>query len=72
MRRWKYVILLVAISVVAYVVYASFRPPVGMEPLGGNEEAIANIGLWTAVISAIGAFFSLLKDVIGLFNKSED
>lgn len=72
MKRWRYVILFAVVAIIAYIFYLTFRVPPGLEPLGGNKEMIAKLGLWSAIAGALASFFSLLKDVIGLFKKSKE
>lgn len=72
MNRWRYIALFTLIAVCAYLMHLNFRAPPGMEPLGGNEEMVAKLSLWTAIAGAIAGFFSLLKEIVGMFEKGKD
>jgi|GEM_PF-5831686 len=67
--RWKLVIFFVVLALISYAAHMHFRAPPGLEAMGGNDETIAKLGLWTAIAAALGAFFSLLKEVVSLFKN---
>ena len=69
MRSWISLVVLILISVSSYWVYLSVRTPPGLEPMGGDEAMIAKLSFWTAVLSALAAFLSILKEVIGFFKN---
>ena len=69
MQKWRFVILFGLIALIAFTVYLNFRTPPGVEPMSDQSETVAKLGLWTAIAGALAGFFSLLKEIIGLFKK---
>ena len=70
MKFWRWSIFLTLTAVIMYYIYIEYRVPLGMQPMGESDEIVARIGLYAAIISAAGAFFGFLKDLISLIKKS--
>jgi len=61
----------VAVAIIAFFVWRSQRLPVGVEPMG-DEADVAKIALYTAILGAVTAALSLLREVVSLFKKDDD
>jgi hypothetical protein len=55
--------ILFIVSIVAFYFYFSNKLPPGVEPKG-NELIVAQIELWTAIISLLGALILIIIEII--------
>lgn len=68
--RWKWPLIFFLASSVALGVYYSFSPS-DVEPMGNEELQIAKYSLWAAIAGAAAGLLSVVKELIGLFKKSD-
>ena len=63
LRRWI-IVLGVAVTAVGVYLYFAYRLPSGVEPMGGESETVAWIGLATAVVGLLTAVISLVQTLV--------
>ena len=63
MFKSNFAAILFIVSIVAFYFYFSNKLPPGVEPKG-NELIVAQIELWTAIISLLGALILIIIEII--------
>lgn len=69
--RWKYTLVFTVVAVSLLLVYQFFSGPSGLEKRSGSEELVAEYSYYGAILGAIAALLSLLKEFIGLLKKKD-
>jgi len=63
LRRWLFVLGVAATAVGIYL-YFAYRLPPGVEPMGGESETVAWVGLSTAVVGLLTTVINLVQTLV--------
>ena len=70
MRKYAIPCSLIALSAISYCVYLYYKIPDELQPMGTDTEVlIAQIGLYSAIISLVAAILSVVAVLLSFFKK---
>jgi hypothetical protein len=64
LKKGSVILFFLGLSMVLVYVYTTYRVPEGVTPMGGEEEIIAWVSLFTAIVSFMTALAGLIEKLM--------
>jgi uncharacterized membrane protein len=64
LKKSSVILFFLGLSMVLAYVYTTYRTPEGITPMGGEQEVIAWVSLFTAVVSFMTALAGLFEKLL--------